>query len=260
MNDQAYFQFPLSLLAFDHGDFRRSLRDSAVTWSIATVAGSDKIGDPPAKRAEWENGWNRDCESDARTVAAAAMLHVDLGSRERFCSELSATKKALRTFEEKFGADRQVRLAGDLVWECVHGKVADRDIRVLAGVFAALGVRPYRRITIDEIIHGASGCKSRAVFDHWSGRIEPLSRDQARYTLDGLEDRGLFVRFTFRQRQTFFASATFGRDALVASVTKAKLAKATAAARRANDSAASDAILARIGALANPPPHNSGAA
>jgi len=257
MANDIYFQFPLCLLAFNRGDLRASLSGAAITWSIDAISKSDRIRDPPTMNASWKNGWRRSWSADRRTVAAAAMLNVRLGSRGRWESELSATMSFLRNFEGRFGTDRQVRLAADIVWECIHGKVAERDIRVLASVFAALGVRPYRRITLDEIIHGASGCKSSSVFEQWSGRIEPLSRDQVRYTLDGLEGRKLFVRFTFRHRQTFYASAGMGRDALIAAVTKAKLAKATAVARRVSDSAASNAVLARIGALTSPQPHNS---
>ncbi len=265
MSAGTYFQFPLSLLAFNRADLRASLH-VAVSWSITELAGSDpaEMGDAPAKDPAWGNGWRKSDRSDARIVAAAHLLNVSLGSRFGFQQGMATAQETLRGFEKRFGPDRQVRLAGDILWECINGKVAERDIRVLAGVFAGLGVRPYRRITIDEIIHGASACKSRAVFEQWPERLSALTRDQVRYTLDGLENRRLFVRFTYRQRQTFYASAGMGRENLLAYVTQAKLAKAAATARRSGDAKDSSALVAKVTTTASPPhnsgenPHNSG--
>ena len=258
------FLAPLSLLAFRGQDLRASLAEGVVTWAIERAAESDELGEPSPRNEAWERGWVKG--TDDNLVAAAETLGVCHGDRGRFMRDSGEVKRFVRDFEQRFGGDRQVRLLAPMVWEVVQGKTASRDLLVLAGVFAALGVRSYRRITIDEIIRGASACKSSAVFNEWVGKLPPLSRDQVRYTLDGLEGRNLFVRFCYRQRQTFFASATTGHETLVEMVTRSKVKAATAGARRRADALASAEIDRRILALSSPiqagihksGPHNSG--
>ncbi len=241
---------PLCLLAFRGQDLRASLVDGFLTWAIERAAESDELGEPSPRNEAWERGWVK--EQDDALVAAAETLGVRLGNRGRFMQESKEVARFVRDFEYRFGGDRQVRLLAPMVWEVVHSKTSERDLRVLAGIFAALGVRSYRRITIDEIIRGASACKSSAVFNAWEGKLPPLTRDQVRYTLDGLEGRNLFVRFCYRQRQSFFASATTGREALVEMVTRAKVKASTASARRQADQLASAEIERRIAAFGAP--------
>lgn len=258
MSSGAYFQGPLCLLAYDT-NFGKSLR-ALVTYSIAGMAESKRLAENMEPGREnsinWpdveEHGWDEADEDDARIGLAANIQKVVLGKRSAFLKELKLVRDFVQHHEQRFGPDRKVRLAARLVSECIDEEDPAererriREVRILAGVFAALGARDFRLITRDEIIRGSCGCKSKVVFDSWQDKLQPFTKDQIRWTLDALEERKLFVRYCRRRRHTFFAPAGYGREQLREAVAQSKASRTGVAEWRRQDEAHSRNAAARI--------------
>ena len=136
-------------------------------------------------------------------------------------------------FEAERGADATVRIkptfVAKIVWKHEDALPA-RDFRVLCAIYSAIGRKPYMRIALSWIQHRSAGCKSKAVFDGWKQRAEPLTEKAIRLSVARLHEQKFFARSTFNQSQTFY-SHRMDEDKLREEIIKAKTqpAKVTAA-------------------------------
>ena len=60
-------------------------------------------------------------------------------------------------------------------------------------------------MTFDKIIRGSRGYGTEAEFKKLPKKVEPLSRQQVRATVERLEKRGFFVRCPFSRRHTAYS-------------------------------------------------------
>ncbi len=259
MSSGAYFQGPLCLLAYST-NFAESL-NALVDYSIANLAESTGLAgnmDPGRENSiDWGDaggrGWDESNEEHVRTMLAAKIHRVSFrGTPSHYFAAVKRVRDFVQHHEQRFGPDRKVRLAAGLVWECIAEEdPADRerrirDVRILAGIFSALGAKDFRLITRDEIIRGSCGCKSKAVFNSWEGKLQPFTEEQIKWTLRALEKRNLFVRYCYQNRHVYFAAASFGRERLKDEVEKLKLSRTGVEEWRRQDRAHSRNVAAKI--------------
>lgn len=91
-----------------------------------------------------------------------------------------------------------------LFWEAI-ANWNFREFAVLCAVWSAIGQASYRRVTFDKIIRGSLGYGTEAEFLKLPKKVEPLSRQQVRATVERLEKRGFFVRCPFSRRHTAYS-------------------------------------------------------
>ena len=104
-------------------------------------------------------------------------------------------------FERKHGADAQVRLATNFVYEARDSKgMSYQELAVLAAIYSKIGAAKRAvRITREEIWRRALGFKSKRVFLVEMRDRQPwITERQVRSIIEHLHDRKFFARVTYR--------------------------------------------------------------
>ena len=211
-----FFQFPLCLIQGDLDP--HELTQDICAWTLVD------------KGLKWfgENVENIGPTASALAVQDFASLALEKGTYASFCAENEmhlAIVEAIRRMPhlkaenldctvnryhriathvdayEYFaeGRDAHVRIRADLIWEQLNrGKMPLREFRVLCGFYAAIGRKPYMRISLNWLQYLAAGFKSAKAFaqaEEGGTETKFLSVDQLRRTRDKLEALGWLVSF-----------------------------------------------------------------
>jgi hypothetical protein len=205
--ESAYFQFPICLLAFGRGTEWSKRIDAIIDYSIIEFAIANEIvgkqessGRPtvPVTIAKREEVIEKLRD---RLGFSGGKLENLIENWSRCAEFISAYQKA---FPRSLGL---VRMRTDICWDSRNGTdggLSEREFRILAAIYSAIGQKQFSQITRDAIINRAAGCVSRAVFSQWGGKAPAYSAKEVCRTVDDLEAAGWFRTCVFNRRQKFF--------------------------------------------------------
>jgi hypothetical protein len=224
MNEESYFQFPLCLLAMP-GTHREIAHRIGAYSRISYLESYTKT--------DFRNIPFEDSKKSWKHVQEHFGFDGETKQEDWELSQLCC--RWVFDFEKTHSTDATVRMKPHFVqaieWGWEHrDPLPARDFRVLCAIYSAIGRKPYMRIALSWIQHRSAGCKSKAVFDGWKQRAEPLTEKAIRLSVARLHEQKFFARSTFNQSQTFY-SHRMDEDKLREEIVKAKTqpAKATAA-------------------------------
>jgi len=112
-------------------------------------------------------------EQDWRHLAIFAAntrkFSISLGGCAYSVNRYETVRTHLEGYRQTVGDgkdDRYVRFRHDLVWDQINtGKMSLRELRVLAGFYAAIADRPYYRISLDWLRYLSAGFKSKEAYE-----------------------------------------------------------------------------------------------
>jgi hypothetical protein len=143
-----------------------------------------------------------------QAVAGAQQLKVTIRDIHGMVGGYACLARFIREFERKHGADAQVRLATNFVFEARDNKgMSYSDLAVLAAIYSKIGAsRKPVKITQQEIWLRAHGLKSARVFRAEMNRTKILiTLRQVRSIIERLHTRNFFARITYARRQTYYS-------------------------------------------------------
>jgi hypothetical protein len=150
-----------------------------------------------------------------------------------------AASRYIEFYELQHGPDVRVRIDVKWVLEALHGTgISHEELAVLAAIYSKIGASKVPvRITQDEVWRRALGCKSKAVFEVYTGYHADfwVTKRQVRSIIERLHDRKFFARTTYGRRQTYYTNR-MSSTALAKRIFTAKIQRslATQARRRAD--------------------------
>jgi len=133
-------------------------------------------------------------------AVARDTLKITGGTVQQTLQQFEFMDTFIRKMENQYGRFPVVRMRNDFVWDVIHGRMEYRDFAVLVGVYSVIGAKDFPvRIIRQRIIAAAMGYKSPSmmtpeVLKAREDKAQPLTENQLRCTLDGLEARSLFAR------------------------------------------------------------------
>jgi hypothetical protein len=242
-----FFQFPLCALSFPGSEWARL--NNIISFCCLEIG-----------KQQWEkfNQIERDlrreqppdsifctCEIDLtndahqQAVAGAQRLKIIIQDICWIVANHARLALFIGEFEKKQGADAQVRLATNFVFEARDNKgMSYRELAVLAAIYSKIGAaKGPVRITREEIWRRALGFKSKRVFlVEMRDRQAWITQRQIRSIIERLHDRRFFARVTYARRQTYYShrlTAIQLADAVFAQKLQPELTRQTRI--RAND-------------------------
>jgi hypothetical protein len=219
VNEEKYFQFMLSALAFYSNPTDRL--NAIISFSLIETGLSVRDKLDPGTRVERAKAFKKakDTPSDFQAndeLSLAVMLGakeigVVPGSIQVSIQKWRQLRDLRKAFEEKHGPDAQVRVRKDLCFETRDNGFSYREFAVLAAIYSCIGAKSYpARVTRKQIQHRALGYKSAKVMDaELSTRTDgelPLTFRQINYVIDKLHERQFFSRGRANERQTFYST------------------------------------------------------
>ena len=239
-NNDAYFQLPLSCLAYGGPDHKQRLH-AIIDWCIMDRANDISTKETKAalilkiedvKRDSLPAEFSRNRLDHLAIVAARMMLRITGGNISGTMATAESVSSFIATFERVNGRSPTVRIRNDLLWDCVHGSMTYRDFSVLCAIYSVIGAKEYPVIiTRDRIIAGQLGYKSPSIMtpEALTSRTDgakPLTVKQVRKTLDELEHRSLITRIQASKRKVYFSNR-MSRDEMRQAVITIKVKRAT---------------------------------
>jgi len=237
-NYGGFFQFPLCLLAwklpFAH------ILGRAIHYGVVSFL---------EKTADGEN-WKRTfaTRNDA-LKKAQKVIGFENGNMETMIAEHQETENFVYAWREAGRKTCDVRVRQDLVFDARDaGDLTEREFRILAGIFSAIGAKPYVKIGWLSVQCRAAGWLSTPPPirpDLPCGPIYP--RGQIERSLSELLARSLVVGVTYRRGERYW-SHRLTRDQLWDAVKARKLRRPQArSAHAAGDAEKSAAIKQALG-------------
>jgi hypothetical protein len=214
--NRRFFQFPLCALSFAGSE--RARLNNIIPFCCLEVGKKQwqKFNqiEKDLRREQQPSGVYCTCKivltNDAhqQAVAGAQRLNIIIHDIRGIVSDHARLAGFIRDFERKHGADAQVRLATNFVFEARDNKgMSFRELAVLAAIYSKIGAakRPVR-ITREEIWRRALGFKSKRVFSlEMHDRQAWITERQVRSIIERLHDRRFFARLTYARRQTYYS-------------------------------------------------------
>ena len=251
--NRRFFQFPLCALSFPGSErerFNNIMSFACVEvgkkqWQKFRQIEKDirRERPPSDKRCTCKIDLTNDAHQQA--VAGAQHLEIIIHCIDGVVAEHACLARFRREFEGKHGADAQVRLATNLVFEVRDNKgMSYWELAVLAAIYSKIGAaKGPVRITREEIWRRALGFKSKRVFSvEMRDRQAWITERQVRSIIERLHDRKFFARVTYARRQTYY-SHRLTADQLADAVITQKLQRQRARQARIR---ANDALTKRI--------------
>ena len=237
-----FYQFPLCLLAREM-PFHELLTE---TFGYGVCHYLDKTHGP---------SWRTEANRGGALAGAREVIGFDCGSAAEFLAA-HGRAAAFETIWKNYGRTTCfVRLRADIhrsaQWE--DAAISEREWRILAAIFSAIGTKPMARLGWDAIQLRASGWLTVRRPGAETGPLFP--RGQIERTLGELLKRGFVHAATYRRRERYW-SHRHTQDEIWDLVEKIKVAKARASsARRHTDAMRAAALHAKIfpGALSPHP-------
>jgi hypothetical protein len=204
----AYFQFPLCLLGY--GKHEKQRLYAIVDNNLVTYA-KKQLGSTKRDAIE----------------TAAEVLQVNIGSAAAIVRSWQETNSFVERYELRHGKDARVRIAAQLLWDCLGGRLSYREFSILCALNSILGkATSPKRVTQPSIRVRAAGYKSWHVAAAEGGAEKLYSRYQVIRTLVRLEARGFFARARIGGRSVLFKTGVSYEqlcDQIVEAKTRTKL-------------------------------------
>jgi hypothetical protein len=248
-----FFQFPLCALSFPGSERERlnniisfsCLEVGKQQWQKFTQIEKDlrRLHAPSDRHCICKIDLTNDAHQQA--VAGAQHLKIIIERIDGIVANHARLAHFIHEFERKHGADAQVRLATNFVFEARDNKgMFYRELAVLAAIYSKIGAaKGPVRITREEIWRRALGFKSKRVFSEEMRDCQArITQRKVRSIIERLHDRRFFARLTFARRQTYY-SHRLTADQLAEAVFVQKLRPELARQARTR---ANDALTKRI--------------
>jgi hypothetical protein len=260
MSEHTYFQFPLYALAY--GKEPKQRLDELISFCCVEVGYKESAGmtlaEKKTKAAELNNKPNGFHQSDSvhlSLVIGMIKLAVMHGNAQTMVNEHERVSSFICSMNARHGNSPFVRIRNDLLWEALKGDMDYRRFSVLCAVYSVIGSKDYCRVTRGRIIAGALGYKSAAmmtpeVLAQRTDGAKPLTENQVRRTLDGLEYSSLFARVQVSKRKVVFSNRMFRGD-LVKTLRESAIKKAR---KLANHRKEDRELMSAIKAVNDPTP------
>lgn len=151
--------------------------------------------------------------SDSNHLAIAAMVFthkgICVGSCEGTVDRYEHCRRHVFKLAEVMGRDVEVRIRYDILWQLDNNQISMREFRIMAGVYAGLGNKPYGSVTLKRLRYLSAGLKSEQAFDHVSSLLEYerdlFSEDKIRKTRDDLVRLG-FIHSFYDGRRCWYSN------------------------------------------------------
>jgi hypothetical protein len=234
-NNDPYFQFPLSALAWGKTPEARksAIMDFCIVEMGRNRGAAMTTAEMKAEVATWpaENhpaGLRLTDRGHLALCVGMKVLKVAHGNVQTITLNAVTLSHAIAGMAAKHGASPFVRIRHDLFWDAFKEKMEYRRFAVLCAVYAVIGAKEYPvRITRDRIRAGALGYKTAAmmtpeVIALRTDGAQPLTDMQIRRTLDELENASLITRVQVSKRKVVFSNRMDRKE-----MTAAVLATAT---------------------------------
>lgn len=92
-----------------------------------------------------------------------------------------------------------------LLLSSLSGDLTEREFRVLAAIYSAVGDKAYCWVAESVIALRAAGCRTAAVMASLGREASQLTRKQVRNVVSTLETKRFFARATVCNRQTYYS-------------------------------------------------------
>jgi hypothetical protein len=216
-----YYHFPLCLLSnlpelHDQGSFYETL-DLIAAWAYGN-AGRDFIQD---KREEAGGGFlvekaresrsddfDSECEDHIEIAWGAEAIGVELDSYDEWLFLLRKARRLEEEWRAEHGEHLFCRIRKDIFIEMRddYGTLSPRDFLVLCGLYAVIGSKQYKQVSLNRIHYAANGCKSKLVFEK-SGRNKKaaVTPKQVRSAIEKLHERSFFATVTYQLRYKYYS-------------------------------------------------------
>ncbi|NBV24659.1 MAG: hypothetical protein EBS05_22410 [Proteobacteria bacterium] len=267
-----YFQFPLCALAFATTTYDRvnTILDYAVVETGRVLWQRNSAG----QRLKQLNVWKcrtdlpRDIKLDLpahhEALAGAETIGVIYTHIGAALQNHTTLAHFVSTHEARHGRSPLVRIRRDLFFEARDGKgLTYAELTVLAGLYSVIG-RKQKPVLVTQatIRHRALGYKSpvvqRAELPRRTDGAKPLTEWQLRHTLERLHERGLFARFTFGRRLTYYSHRMKDKALRAAVVERKTRSSLFQMGRKFDDQDATDQIRNLRALAAGKPPARPG--
>ena len=137
---------------------------------------------------------------------AEAIGKARIHSYEETVVLLQRARSFVGDWEAKHGSHLYCRIRIDLFADARHdpSSLSPRDFLALCSLYALIGNKQYKQVSLNRIHYAASGCKSKHVFDQL-GRQPTLTLKQVRSAIDKLFERNLFAAVTCQKRYKYYS-------------------------------------------------------
>jgi hypothetical protein len=245
--DKIFFEFPLCCLAYPGTD--KSKVEMIISYYI--VEHSRKIQSDIDERIDdysgkFPNGFNKKSKGDKQILLACEELGIISGDMNSTKNNHCLLQRHIKNYEFKNGKDAYCRIGKKLCFETRDGTFPYRLFAVLCAIQSIIGKKAkFKRLTKDRIRYASLGYKSKAIAQKQITPEQILLTDrQLGTTIEILQSKKFFSKFTYANRQTFF-STKLDDEILFEAVKNSKIYWAT---KKANiiDKQRSDVIKSEL--------------
>jgi hypothetical protein len=232
-NYGGFFQFPLCLLA-SKAPFEDILTRAIRYGVVSFLDKTDEDGD-------WRE---TEATRDDALKKAQNVIGFDWGNIDRMIEGHEGAEEFVYVWRQSHRKTCDVRVRNDLMFGARDdGEPTERELRILTGIFSAIGDKPCVKICWQSIQCRAAGWLTTPPADTQGLPVGPIySRGQIERTIAELVARNLVACVTYRRGERFW-SHRLTRDELWKAVQDRKLQRARVRAERAaHDAVASAAI------------------
>lgn len=220
-NEDKYLKFPLCLLNSSK-NFNEVLKN-ILSFSIVVFSKNYKnedltfakemSGDITESEYAPKDFTNDYDESELMIVCALEYFRIKIDSIVDLQFIYDQMRTHVSQFEKKHGNDAYGKVHRDIFVESLRnefaGNYTERYFRTLASITAILGTNkriPFKRITLDRIMYGYYGFKSKKVFEADFTTVLNITKRQLSYVIGKLSDRNLIQKYTLKKRLTYYST------------------------------------------------------
>jgi hypothetical protein len=240
--DDSYFQFPICLLTFAPNEPWERRLSAIIRYAIIEFA--RKTGILTGGASDWR-GMNA-TDAEAAMEKLRQILKFNSGNLKTMVDDWKSTTLHVEEFLRRHPRGNvQVRVRSDLMFQSRDEVgLSERELRILIGVYSAIGGREVACVPLETIGYRACGCGTKAIFDAETTKPQTFTRKQLRATVRALEWDSWFVAAVFNRRQKFYSNSLHPAE-LRQKIIELKTRRATRTdEQRAADTAMTNAILA----------------
>lgn len=209
-----YFQFPICLLTTDHN--YKTILNQIITYGMKEVGNrldsNSEENEPEKNEAKIAEFCRKYDTADGLTVT---QFHLAWGAQALGvtipCIHEEARKYGwLEDTVAKFGDSGRAlcRIKLEWIWDSLRGgMLSEREFRVLVAIYSAIGNKPFRRITREEIRRRSCGYASKARYEQDIAAKAPkfnLTDSQIKTTVAKLQQLNFFAKVTYARRVSYY--------------------------------------------------------
>ena len=207
--DGVMLEFPLCSLSYQTNDRERV--DLIISYCLMEYSKKIKIDVCEAIDFLTENlpnDFDQQSSKHIRLLVAAQQLGIILESCSRLEKDYKKLLKHISNYAIKYGSDAYCRVGKRLCFEARDGILPYRQFAIICAVQSIIGkTAKYKKITKDRIRYAMRGYKSKniALLEKEKDQIRLTDR-QIGKTLEILQSKRLFTKFTFANRQPYYST------------------------------------------------------